>query len=204
MEIKRLLPKTFGANCYFVHNNKQSIIIDPSVSLEIIKRELGTNKLVGVLLTHGHFDHILGLEEVLDFYQVPLYLHSQAIEKIGDAKKNYSLLTGQKIALNLENYSVKTIKQSDELLIFDLPIKVYETPGHTNCSVCYLIDDNLFTGDTLFKGTVGRTDLYSGSQEILLNSLELLKSFPDNITVFPGHEEQTTILDEKLYNRYLR
>lgn len=205
MEIKRLLPKTFGANCYLINYHKQSIIIDPSVSLDIIRHELDDNQLVGVLLTHGHFDHILSLEEILNYYHVPVFLHLKAITKLENAKKNYSLLTAKKIAIKMDNYSVITVRQSDELTILPgLKIKVFETPGHTDCSVCYLIGDNLFTGDTLFKGTVGRTDLYSGSQELLITSLELFKSLPGHIKIFPGHEEETTIKDEKISNYYLR
>lgn len=205
MNIKKLLPQTFGANCYLVNYNNQSIIIDPSVGLKEIMEELGDSKLVAVLLTHGHFDHILSLEEILNYYQVPLYLHSDATFKLADAKKNYSLLTGKKIVINLENYLVKTIQNGDELDILpEKKVKVYETPGHTDCSVCYLIDDSLFTGDTLFKETVGRTDLYSGNQEVLKTSIELLKTLPDQTKVYPGHEEETTIYHEKLYNCYFK
>lgn len=205
MKIKQLISNTFEANCYLILHQNKAVIIDPCVSVDIIQKELESHQLVGIFLTHGHFDHILHLEELAQKYSVKIFLHQNAIEKLSDFRKNYSRLLSTKIELIFDEERLQTINHLDKIYIFDdMPFTVFYTPGHTNCSVCYLIDKYLFTGDTLFKENIGRSDLYSGDFATLQKSLKFLKTFRDDIVVYPGHGMQTTIGDEKKNNYYFQ
>lgn len=205
INIKRLISKTFDANCYIVSKGNQAVIIDPCVSVERIKEELEDKKLVGILLTHGHFDHILHLENILKHYQVKVYLHHNAIEKLADHRKNYSAILPEKIKVVLDENLVVTVNHLQKITFDnDFEFSILHTPGHTNCSVCYLIDNQLFSGDTLFKENIGRSDLYTGDFEVLKQSLNLLKSLDNEIIIYPGHGDKSTIKHEKTYNYYFK
>lgn len=190
-----------GANCYMVSDGENYIIIDPAVNYEIMKK-MAVGNLVGVLITHGHFDHIDELASYLHLSNIKIYAHKNCMEKLISPVKNCSKLMGNDLKFTLDERFV-TIKDGDILDILKTNIAVLETKGHTNCSVTYIIADNMFTGDFLFKGAIGRTDLYSGDNGVMEKSLKMIKNILENYVVYPGHGPNTTLNDEKRNNMYL-
>jgi hydroxyacylglutathione hydrolase len=189
-------------NCYIIINKytNEAIIIDPADESEKIINAISENKITPkvILLTHTHFDHIGAVDDLVKKYSIPFYFSESEVQHYQMQKQNLAAF-GYNAELN-KNYQF--IKES----IYDFcnfKIKVIATPGHTIGSVCYYIESNniLFSGDTLFYRTIGRTDLPTGSHKQLINSIEnILFNLPDETIVYPGHENQTTIGDEKKFN----
>ncbi|HHU56564.1 MAG TPA: MBL fold metallo-hydrolase, partial [Acholeplasmataceae bacterium] len=160
MKIINLVSPILGTNCYLIIFNTKAIIIDPSVEYDLILKNLDDCKLEGIFLTHGHADHFSFLEDIYKHEKVNLYMHENAKEKLINSYKNGSELFNYPLTFN----DLEKVIEVDDNQIIEIDgclIKVITTPGHTNCSVCYLIENHLFSGDTLFYRTVGRTDLYS-------------------------------------------
>jgi len=144
-----------------------------------------------ILITHAHFDHILGVEEMMKAYQVPAYVHPADLPLLQD-------LNGWLAQMGFPRSNIPDMKALPQnLTIGNIPIKVIETAGHTPGGVCYLIENNLFSGDTLFKGTYGRVDLPMSNPESMRHSLHQLMQLPDHTFVYPGHGHPTTIGAEK-------
>ena len=201
MRINQVVVGLLKANCYVVVNDaKQAIIIDPGADEAKIEKVLGSNKLVAILLTHGHVDHMGAVPYLVNKYHVPVYAHKKEKFILEHSKVNYSdrysrtpveLVEGISYICNILN-------------IEGFNIEVIHTPGHTAGSVSYLFDQKyLFSGDFLFKGYVGRTDLYSGNDEQLKASLKAIAKLNPEISVYPGHDEATSIKEELLNNKYL-
>ena len=146
----------------------------------------------------NHFDHIYYLEEVYKIYKPKIFCHKNAIEKIFNDSLNLSSLFGKALNIDLDKSIFTCIKDNDCININDVTISVLYTPGHSSCSVSYLIksDNILFTGDTLFYRSIGRSDLYSGNSLSLSNSLKKIASLNRDYIVYPGHDRATTIGDE--------
>src|SRR5690554_4034264 len=146
MIVKTLTPPEFGANCYLVMAEDDAILIEPSVSIDRVKKALGTHHLKAIFITHGHFDHIFHLKDAQKVFDVPIYLHLHAIEKLEDPRRNYSVVTNEKFVVLQEEITTKFVKDKEILTdIFSYPIEVLETFGHTNCSISLLIENALFT-----------------------------------------------------------
>lgn len=202
------IPDEFCSNTYIVGElNEPCVIIDYGSTskklIEYIKSQYSEVK--AVLITHGHFDHIRGLNLFNKFFpNTPIYTDRYDKELLKDAKLNSSNLTGEKVVINL---SIKTFKDN-EILNFGkgLNFKVYETPYHTDGSVCFLNEEEhaLFTGDSLFKGSIGRADLITSNRSLIASSLETIKEFDKNLIVYPGHGEITSIEKELINNQYLK
>lgn len=193
-------------NCYFAINEdtKETLIIDPANSADIIKQNLNKEALkpVAILLTHGHFDHIFAAAEIANDFQMPIYASKEEIELLGTPSLNLSPSIGENISLSPTNL----LSDNDVLKLAGMEVNVIYTPGHTSGGVCYLFKESkiLFTGDTLFEGTVGRADLPTSNLNALLDSLNRkLMKLPDDITVFPGHGGSTTIGNERNTNPYV-
>ena len=193
-------------NMYLVidENKKKAVLIDASA---LIPEITDTVKAYGadveyILLTHGHFDHIMGLNELKKALNAKAVIcHDDLI--ISDNINEFTRLFGGLCESVPPTYE-KFVKDGDIITVGDMQIKVIHTPGHTEGGVCYLIEDKLFSGDTLFRGSVGRTDLFGGSFEELLDSIKnKLFKLDDNITVYPGHGPVTTIGYEKKHNEIL-
>lgn len=185
-------------NCYVVHDDREAVVVDPGCGLEKVKEALGGKKLLAVLLTHGHFDHIAGATAVLKEYGAPLYAHQGDAKLIKQANL-YVKLFGGKSMIEIPQVS-RMVKDGEELDFGFLRMKVIHTPGHTEGSVCYHFGDNLITGDLLMKNTVGRTDLPGGDKEKIRGSLmRLLEAVPE-AKVLPGHNEDSTMAEEKKNN----
>jgi len=187
-----------GENTFLI-GEEECYIIDPGSDSKIIERKVKENfkGAKAILLTHGHIDHVLGVDYLAEAFKCPVYLHPLDLPYIdGEYQKKYSFYG---IACTLKAETI------DVLRINDPDIIIYETPGHSKGSVCFYFkkDKILFSGDTLFCCSIGRTDLPGGSNKEMMNSLKFLKTLDDDIKVYPGHERITNLGLEKKYNPFL-
>ena len=183
-----IAPRRFGANCYILISDKKALIVDPSISIDTIAEALDKECAtpVGVLLTHGHFDHITSIDKLREKYSIPVYIHKDDAPMLTDGYKNAFSVFFKRDCV----YTPADILVEDGAVIElgDEKITVIHTPGHSEGSVCYLCGDFMLTGDTLFSDNVGRSDLWGGNDENLRASLDKLEKNIDlNITIFPGH-----------------
>jgi glyoxylase-like metal-dependent hydrolase (beta-lactamase superfamily II) len=195
MEIIALSSTGFSSNCYIVHNGTQAFVVDPSISEKKILSKLKEKdlSLKGILLTHGHFDHIWRAQELRDETRAPLYVHELDNEMLTDARKNaYRTFTGMNFVINEADI---LLKDGDTLSLGDEQIKVLHTPGHTKGSVCYDTGDSLLSGDTIFAEGFGRCDLYGGDMNALKNSIQMLSKMAEseNRWLYSGHGESSTL-----------
>ena len=205
MIIKRFIAGRLENNIYLVADEKSSeaVLIDATQDLPEIQKavkDLGV-KVKYILLTHGHFDHILGLNSLKKSLNAPAVICKDDLV-ISDNINEFTRLFGlpDSVPPKYDMY----IKDGDEILLGSYKIKVIYTPGHTEGGVCYLVDGKLFSGDTLFRGSVGRTDLFGGNFGKLSDSIKnKLFKLDDKIEVFPGHGDMTTIGFEKKYNEII-
>lgn len=185
MKITTLTAGLIKTNCYLVQEGNTAILVDAEVGLERVLQH--TNKLDAILLTHGHFDHIKNLAIIAQHFKCPVYLHQNAIEKLSDPFKNCSKRFKGCVTVDSLNLDLRTLQDRQILNMGDLKgIEVFYTPGHTVCSVSFKIGENLFSGDTLFVGAVGRTDLWDSSADDMKKSLKTLENLDWN-NLYPGH-----------------
>lgn len=204
--IKKLVLSICGTNCYILHNGetREGMIIDPAAGPKIIDdavKMLGIT-IKGIFLTHGHFDHIGAAEELKKLYGVKVYAHEQEVELARNGMLNLSATFGTGDSASVD----VPLKDGQMLEQCGFKIKVIHTPGHTEGSCCYLIDDGsktrLFSGDTLFYQSHGRTDFPTGSERKIFDSIiDKLLVLDGDLAVYPGHGERTTIDDEKKWYR---
>ncbi len=195
MEIIPLRPTGFCSNSFILHNGKEALAVDPSMPHEMYLSMLSSNGLTlkGILLTHGHFDHIYRSDELKKATHSPVYIHELDAELLGDSRKNaYSHFFEGALTVSAANIF---LKEGDTVMLGDEGIKVIHTPGHTRGSVCYDAGDFMLTGDTLFAGGYGRYDLYGGDLRALKASLSRLASLAktDNKPIYCGHGESSTL-----------
>ena len=206
MKIIPLYQSSDGCNTYIVGSDRnECVIIDAGADVETVGTALCLHDLrcVAVLMTHGHFDHFPYLSEYVSSFGCRVYMHPLDADMLSDPQKNASARFGLDTAIT--GVATESLSDGDELNIAGLCIKVIHTPGHTPGSVSYLIENSLFSGDTLFCGSVGRRDLNGGDGETLARSLsKLCVSVGDDVTVFPGHGSKTKMSVEKAYNPYLK
>lgn len=197
MEIRTLKLGVYQTNTYILLNNNLAIIIDPVSKADRIQAILKENeRVVAICLTHGHFDHIGAVDDLVDLYQCPVYIHEDDFDLTQDPEKNYSQTKKIKLKAKLQFY--KDIMQIESFIF-----EVFHTPGHTKGSVCLKFDNDLFTGDTLFKGSIGRTDLFGGNSQQMKQSLRFIRSLNQDYTIYPGHDSVTTLFEELKYNPFL-
>ena len=205
MEIKRLVVGWGQANCYLVYRqgHDEALIIDPGgdgARISAYLEELGLRG-AAILCTHGHADHIGALGDL--HHQVPIYIHANDADYLTTPAKNLSQMFAAYDPIT-EPAADRLLSAGEEIEDAGLSVKVIHTPGHTPGSCCFQIGESLFTGDTLFAGAVGRTDLPGGVPVDLINSLHKLMDLPDHIDVYPGHGPGTTIGRERQSNPYCR
>jgi hydroxyacylglutathione hydrolase len=188
------------SHIYILHRFDGAILIDPSHDLALIEASLKGYTLKAILLTHGHIDHTA----LIDHFRVPVYMHKDDYLLMYDIDQSGA--KSLKIALPTFKVSdIQFVKDMDKIPFMDEFITVLHTPGHTKGSVCYLYRNELYTGDTLFKGSVGRTDLVGGSTSQLNKSLKRIFTECSQTTrILPGHDGQTTLKDEKKSNEYVQ
>lgn len=206
LELQQCVLGPVYTNCYIAKNKEtgEALIIDPADSPS--KIELKVNAMgarpVAVLLTHGHFHHIMGVEAVREKYQIPVYACRQEEEMLREPSVNMTDQMGKSCSIRPDVFL-------DDLQVFEaagFSIQMIHTPGHTKGSCCYYLKEEgvLFSGDTLFCGSVGRTDFPGGSASQIRDSLHrLLAALPDDTSVYPGHDTSTTIGYEKRYNPFV-
>ena len=206
MDISVLTVGPIQTNCYVVHQegNSQCVVIDPGEEAAKIADFLKRKGLEckGILLTHGHFDHITGVAELAAATRAKTYAYEDEKDLMMDPALNGSSLMGYEVALEPE----VLLKDRQNLEIAGMRFQVIHTPGHTKGSCCYYLKDEgvLFSGDTVFYGSVGRTDFPGGSTAEIVRSLhKLVDSLPEETEVFPGHDASTTIGYEKRYNPFV-
>lgn len=205
-KIKLMVLGQVSTNCYILYkeDTKKAVIFDPADSSEYIEAviaELGL-EVEGILLTHGHFDHIMAANQLKEKLQVSVVAHEEEVEVAKSPGLNLSGQFGVGYVLDVD----KTVSDSDVLNMAGFSIQVIHTPGHTKGSVCYYLEKEgiLFSGDTLFAGSVGRSDFPTGSGATLIRSIrEKLAVLPDETEVFPGHGEQSDIGYEKGHNPFI-
>ena len=195
LHIKTLPLGSYQTNCYIVWEEESSecIVIDPGFTPEVVlqkAKELG-KRIDAILLTHGHFDHVGGVRAIADLTGCAVYIHEQELSMP-------EAWTGGPL------YYTDTYGQGDVLQLCGLTLRVLHTPGHTPGSVCLLCGDTLFSGDTLFMDSCGRTDLPGGNTATLLASLKRLAALPGDYQVLSGHGPATTLSAERQYNPYLQ
>ena len=198
MKLYHLTSGLLGVNSYFLVNEQnQALLIDGGESYKtILKAQTDLNiKLTALLLTHSHFDHA-GNACKLQADGVKVYVSELDAPKLSNSL-NLASDFGRQFDSLIPDF---TFKNGDELIINDIKIKVISTPGHTDGSVTFLVDDMLFTGDTLFRLSVGRTDFPTGDRKMLSNSIKTLFNLQGEYRVFPGHGEFTTLDYERKYN----
>ena len=195
-----------GANCYFayVKESDRCIIIDaPGESDRIIKGLCGLSLVPeAVLLTHSHFDHIGAADALRERYRIPVCCHEAEKELLMSPAMNLTEMTGRGYGIKPD----RTFADGQEFSAAGIKIRVIHTPGHTAGGACYYLWENgiIFSGDTLFYESVGRTDFPTGSMNLLISSIkEKLMILPEETVVYPGHNESTDIGHERRHNPYL-
>ena len=207
MKVEKYVVGIIGTNCYLIINEdtKETVIVDPGGYPEELKREIKEKGLdiQAVILTHAHFDHIMGPNDVMKDYPVPVYIEEHDKEMLTDDNAN---LSGGYMNGGFKFTDVKTVADGQVLELAGFRFQVIHTPGHTPGGCCYYVEEEgvLFSGDTLFQASVGRTDFPGGSASDLVRSIkEKLLILPEETHVYPGHMEETTIGYEKLYNPFV-
>lgn len=205
VKIKKIISGVLEENCYVVYDSESlhAVIIDPGEDGEKVISEIEKDKLKPEMLvnTHGHYDHILSDDQVRLKFKIPLAIHKYEAEMLASVYKNGSKLFGYP-------KTVKTpeilLEDSQEVKLSFTVFKVIHTPGHTKGGICLLFDSFLVTGDTLFAGTIGRTDFDGGSYEKIMSSLSKIKKLNPSLIIYPGHGSNTTLANEIRHNPYLK
>ena len=205
-EVLRYIVGPVCTNCYLLVNHKtgELLVVDPGDQAQLIEKQIEKTgaKPVAILLTHGHFDHAGAAEEPADKYQISIYAHEAEKETLEDPGLNLCGMIGEHKVYRADVF----VKDEEVLNLAGFSIRVFFTPGHTIGGCCYYIADEkiLFSGDTLFQESVGRTDFPRGSASDLIRAIrEKLMPLPDDVTVYTGHDESTLIGYERMHNPYL-
>ena len=201
MEIRKVVAGIYGANCYIIMDKKtkEAVVIDPGGDVEDIAVAIAAigAKVKYILLTHGHVDHTSGVAELKDITQAVVCMSKKDDDLITNGEHLFGPL--------IKGGADKLVKQDDIIRISDIEITCIDTPGHTPGGMCFLIDNYVFTGDTLFCGSIGRTDFTGGDFSTIITSIKSkLLCLPEGTIVYPGHGSCSTINSEKLNNPFLQ
>lgn len=194
------------SNCYLILHNEQKhcVIVDPGADPQFIIKKIDETGCKPVLLinTHGHVDHIGGNKVIKEHYQIPLAIHTSDAQMLVDPEANLSSFI--QLAVTSPPADI-LLNDGDTLDFADTKIEVRHTPGHSPGGISLLIENHLITGDALFLGTIGRTDLPGCSHETLIEAIKSkILSLPDDVIVYPGHGPTTTVGEERQNNPYLQ
>lgn len=198
MRLQTICPKSFASNTYLLFSGSSALIIDPSVSVDAIKKALNEAKakLEGILLTHGHFDHIISIDTLRESFDIPVYIHTDDACMLTDGRLNGFYTFFQRECVHKP--ADKTLADGDVISLGEEKISVLHTPGHSLGSCCFIFNDDtlgqsIITGDTLFASSIGRCDLYGGNISLMARSIKKLSSFKKDTPIYPGHDSPSTI-----------
>jgi len=195
-----------STNAYLLSDpdTKKGIIIDPGMNPQPLIKRIADLDIEAILLTHAHFDHIGGVEEIRKLKGCPVYIHDLEADWLTNPKKNGSARWPELGVLIEAEPAEYALDEGQVLEFLGIRLQVFHTPGHSPGSVSFLYDKHLFGGDVLFKMSVGRTDLPGGDENTLLDSIQdKLFALDDDVTVYPGHGAKTTIGFERDNNPYV-
>lgn len=200
LKIKKMTLGQMGANCYIIENGTDSIVIDPGDQGEELINYIDTLniQIKAILLTHSHFDHIGAVDQLVDKYHCAVYVHENDYNMLYDDNLNLSSY------YHPLHFQSSVIKVKDHLQLDKYKITFLNLPGHTKGS-CFIIFDDyhiVFSGDVLFKGSIGRYDFPTSSISDTKNTLRKIYNMQTNYTIYPGHGENTTLNDEKMNNPF--
>ncbi len=203
MQIQQIPTGPIQENCYLIWQQQDLLIIDPGADAHLLKEQIKKTAAqpLAILLTHTHYDHIGAVEELRAFYNIPVYVSPLENNWLANPLLNLSsrhpelggiVVQPAEHELELRGYKIGSIE-----------FQVVATPGHSHGSLSFIFEDFVVSGDALFKGSIGRTDLHTGNLEQLIESIQTqLFTLPDHYEVFPGHGEPTTIAWEKQTNPF--
>ena len=204
MKIEKIVEPYFGENMYILidEETKKCAVVDPGGASDKILNYIRANalQLQYIILTHGHGDHIGAVNKIKSQTNVKVIAHNDEKELLNDNRKNlsYSMHCGPQ-ELDADIY----VHDKDKLELGNLKLSFIHTPGHTKGCMCIRVNDDMFTGDTLFAGSIGRTDLYGGDYRQIEKSLKKLSKFEDKVKIHPGHGPSSTLCIEKMTNPYM-
>jgi len=209
MKVDRLVLGEFENNCYIARSSDEAsdcLVIDTGLDVQPLLKFLERDKLTpaAVILTHGHMDHIAGVEMLREKYpSILIYIHKLDAEMLTDAAANLSIMTGSSLTASKADY---LIDEGDTIDKAGIQLRVIHTPGHTPGGICLYSEKDgiIFVGDTLFAGSIGRTDFPNGNMRQLIKGIKLkLFVLPEDTIAYPGHGPETTIGREKADNPFL-
>ncbi len=207
VKIEQIPIGPFEVLTYIVSCGGKAAIIDPAGDEDRIIKIIEDSRLepLYILNTHAHADHILGNKKLRDYFGIPVCMHEE--EKRFFSNEEVRRQMEKELGIKTDFFVDKELKDGEILPLGDCNIEVIHTPGHSPGSVCFLIEKNLFTGDTLFVGAAGRTDIIGGSLDTLLSSLKKIIQLPADTVIWPGHDygekPYSTIAEEKEQNPYI-
>ncbi len=207
IRVKTISGGLLPTNCYLFVDERtgKAAVVDPgflSEELEQAVQQVGVENVEAILLTHGHYDHIMGVPMLKEMTGARIYIHREDAAFTSNSDLNLSRMIAARQCVPFTADII--LQEGDTLMVGEVPVKLLNTPGHTRGSSCYLAEDALFTGDTLMRGTMGRTDFQTGSPIEMQKSLARLRDLPGDYRVYPGHGEKSTMEYERVYNPFLR
>ncbi len=207
MQIETLVLGPVSANCYIVTDEKtnQAVVIDCGGYTQELEDRLEGKNLKYIMLTHGHYDHILGVYDLKQAHpEAKIVIHEEEAYKLTDDLPSFA----HEMLPGVQKYVPAdiTVSEGDTISVGEITFYVMHTPGHSKGGVCYFVEDKktIFTGDTLFCLTVGRTDFFDSSEDEMLESITRLYNMEGDFDIYPGHNRATTMEYEKRRNRFMR
>ena len=200
--IEKIVTGSFFTNSYVISNGSDCVVVDPGLNYSEAANTIKSKYNVkAILITHGHMDHIDGIK----YFDVPVYIHELDKDFLFDASLSLYNMFRLPTPYKKGDLNIITVKDGDEFELIGFKFKVTHTPGHTRGSVCYSYGNKLLSGDTLFNMSAGRTDFPTGNPKDMRNSLnKIINNFSDNVDVYPGHENKTTIKNERKNNMFIK
>jgi glyoxylase-like metal-dependent hydrolase (beta-lactamase superfamily II) len=208
MNVEVLTLGPVQTNCYIVSQGDSCVIIDPADRADRIINHLNRKGLTckGLLLTHGHFDHMAAVDELCEAFDVECYIHAEDVDMLSDPRMNASAYFGVDLIVDSVYKSVRCFYGSFCKLCIDrFEFEAIHSPGHSKGSCCYHIGDSLFVGDLLFSSSCGRTDLYGGNTREIISSIKnIVENFDGATMIYPGHDSEFTLDYAKANNYVIR